>query len=179
VLINPNEIFVFDTDIISQLYLGEKLGEIPILFPKNKKIVLDVVVQELRKHSNLKIVIDNLIHTWRYIEEVPFPINFEIQKEYAHLTSPLIDRGKGESACMAYCKYNKYTLASSNLKDVGQYCRMHNIKNIAIMDLIEYAYEIGIWDESNCNEFISKLISKGERIPCQSLGEYFAKKKAA
>jgi hypothetical protein len=35
-------------------------------------------------------------------------------------------KGDGEAACMAIVRFSKDILASSNLKDIANYCKMHH-----------------------------------------------------
>lgn len=42
--------------------------------------------------------------------------------------------GKGESACMIYCRDNRDVLGSSNLKDIKEYCSKNNITYLTTLD---------------------------------------------
>lgn len=70
-----------------------------------------------------------------------------MMKEYAHLTSPLMDLGKGESACLSYCKFTENVVVSSNLKDVLNYCNRHKLAHLTTLDLVLWAFENSVWTE--------------------------------
>ena len=48
--------------------------------------------------------------------------------------------GKGESACMIYCRDNRDVLGSSSLKDIKEYCSKNNITYLTTLDFLYYAY---------------------------------------
>lgn len=79
---------------------------------------------------------------------------------------------KGESACMAYCKYNKDVIGSSNLKDITKYCQDNEITYLTTMDFINTAFENKMLTEAECDEFIYDVSSKGSRLPCSTLEMY-------
>lgn len=93
----------------------------------------------------------------------------DVLKEFAFLKKRF---GIGESACMAYCKYNKDVLASSNLKDIKTYCKNNKIQYLTTMDFINSAYEQKMLDESECDYFIYNVKSKGSILPCNTIKEY-------
>jgi hypothetical protein len=80
--------------------------------------------------------------------------------------------GKGESACMAYCKYNKDVIGSSNLKDIKKYCKDNGIQYLTTMDFINTAFNKKILTESECDEFIYNVISKGSKLPFNKFKKY-------
>ena len=77
----------------------------------------------------------------------------------------------GESACLAYAKFNRDVLASSNLKDIIKYCRFHKIKYITTIDLLVMGYTQGVFTEENCDDFIQTVRRRGSKLPNQSFSE--------
>jgi len=170
------QILVFDADVLIHFMQGEAFSDLRLLFPQNRKIVLDCVYQEVEKYTSSKSMLDSAIHQFKFLELVKFPQTIEMMKEFAHLTSNLMDMGKGESACMSFCKFTKDVLVSSNLRDVGAYCKRHNVDLLTTFDLVHEAFHSEVWDETKCNAFITKVLSKGGKLPYRNLKESLTKK---
>lgn len=168
--IEQEKSIVYDADVIIHFISGDRLLDLFKILP-NANLILDKVYEELSKNYRTKNTIDNLIDI-KLVKIVTFSSNLTIIKEYAHLTSKLMNKGRGESACMAYCVHTKDVIASSNLKDIGSYCRLHAIPYLTTMDFVCCAYETGMWDLGECNDFVKKLISKNHNIPCSSFDEF-------
>jgi hypothetical protein len=84
-------------------------------------------------------------------------------------------KGKGESACMAICRYQKKILASSNLTDTKTYCQTHQIRYLTTMDILAIGYKKGKLTLADADQCISHIISKGSKLPCSTLQEYLKK----
>lgn len=93
------KLILLDADVISHFNSGGQFALLPSIF-KNRKVLLDVVATELRASRKFKTYINNVIGTG-FIKEINFQGNKQIIMEYAKLIKTF---GKGESACMAYCK---------------------------------------------------------------------------
>ncbi len=52
----------------------------------------------------------------------------------------IIHFSKGESACMAYCRYTSNIIGSSNLRDIKKYCNNHKIVYLTTIDFLYYAW---------------------------------------
>lgn len=92
------------------------------IFP-GRFIMLDKVKQELIKRKSETLGIENFL-AWCKIPIEPIPQDINILKEYAILSKL---RGEGESACMAVARFRKEYIASSNLRDIKNYCELHHI----------------------------------------------------
>jgi hypothetical protein len=99
--LSEEKIFVFDADVIIHFMQAQKLADLRLIYPKNQKVILEKVLAELTVFSRSRAMINTAIEEWKLFSVVPFPISTEMMKEYAHLTSPLMDMGKGASACMS------------------------------------------------------------------------------
>ena len=161
---------LFDADVIFHFISGDKLLDLFNILP-NDCLILDKVYVEVTKHPPTKRTIDNQIRIG-YLKKIDFPTNPVIIKEYAHLRSPLMNKGEGESACMAYCKHTKDVIASSNLKDIGRYCKFHSIDYLTTMDFIALAYSKGMWDIDTCDSFISTVLSMKHKLPYDNFTDY-------
>lgn len=83
-------------------------------------------------------------------------------KEFFNLQRTL---GKGESACMIYCRDNKDVLGSSNIKDIEEYCSQNNITYLTTLDFLYYAYCRKKMSEKECHEFMLAVNKAGSKLP--------------
>lgn len=123
--IDPTKKIIVDADVIIHFIKGEQLGILTSVFP-NKLYILDYVFKEVFSGKS-KTQIENLIR-YKCIKELKFDGDINVVTEFAKLKRRF---GPGESACMAYCKYHKDVLASSNLKDIKTYCQEKKPQNLA------------------------------------------------
>ena len=158
---------LLDADVVIHFVNGENFILLPSLF-EEEKVILDKVCNELRKRRDLQQFYDNVI-AFGFIKEITFDGDLEIIKEYARLKKKY---GDGESACMAYCKYNKDILASSNLSDIKEYCEENDIEYITTMGFLCEAYQKDKLTEKECDEFISKVLASGSKLPVKTMKEY-------
>jgi hypothetical protein len=161
------KLILLDTDVISHFISGGQFALLPSIF-KNKKVLLDIVATELRASKKFRNYIDNVIRSG-FIKEINFQGNKQVGMEYAKLIKTY---GKGESACMAYCKFNKDILASSNLKDIAKYCEDNGINYLTTIDFLAEALKANQLTEQECNDFIRNVKSAGSKLPVDTLAEY-------
>jgi predicted nucleic acid-binding protein len=96
----------------------------------------------------------------------------EVEKEYLHIKK-WQSKGNGESACMAVAKYNTNAIiASSDLKDISHYCKMHKLNYLTTMDFLCAAKEKNIFSADDCNKFIKTVIEKGSALPVSKIEDY-------
>jgi predicted nucleic acid-binding protein len=162
---------LIDADVISHFITAGKLNLLPKIFPENKIFLIDKVYAELERSQKRKQLIDNMIKS-KSITILPFPEDSpEIKREYAYIKKDLF-KGDGESACMAVARYNNDIIASSNLKDIRQYCQLHSIDYLATMDFLCAALYGHLLTINECNEFISKVIRCGSKLPVLKIELY-------
>ena len=162
-----DSLILLDADVISHFISGGQFALLPSIF-KNKKVMLDVVATELRATRKFKTYIDNVIGTG-FIKEINFQVNRQVMIEYAKLIKTF---GKGESACMAYCKFNKDIFASSNLKDITSYCEANAITYLTTMNFLAEALKEKQLTEQECNDFIRDVKAIGSKLPVNAIAEY-------
>lgn len=138
-----------------------------LIFP-GRLVILDKVQQELFKRKSESLVITNFIY-WNKIQVIPMPADLNIIKEYAALRKT---RGEGESACMAVARFSNQFIASSNLRDIKTYCDTHKITYYTTMDILTIALNHNIMSEKDCDAFIQRVISKGSKLPCNTMKEF-------
>jgi hypothetical protein len=168
-----NRIILVDADLVSHFITAGEAESIHLVFPNNPIHVLDKVHAELQnwKSANVGFVISDLLKKKR-IKLIDFPEdNEEVKKEYFWIKGMQF-KGDGESACLAVARHNKNILASSNLKDIKNYCIMHKIDYLTTMDFLCYALATGVFDESRCDTFLQKVIAAGGKLPVKNMKDY-------
>ena len=111
---------VLDADVIIHFIKAGQFSLLLDIFPEYQYLILDVVYNEVTKHRETKTQIDNTLQFFSSrISNIKFAPKGESIREYARLLQSL---GRGESACMVYCRDNHDVLGSSNLRDIKQYC---------------------------------------------------------
>lgn len=151
---------VLDADVIIHFHKGDMLSILPTILSKYNYIILDKVYAEIR--NPLKKQLDNQIQYFKNISVVSFEPSGEILREYTILRKT---KGKGESACMAYCKFNNDVIGSSNLKDIDSYCNEHNITYLTTIDFLYFAYNKGLLTKNDIDTFIVNVRNKGSILP--------------
>jgi predicted nucleic acid-binding protein len=162
-----SNIVLLDADVIRHFLKGSKI----LLLPKilsDQLVILDVVKNELCNSPHLVTPVNNFVLFCK-IEVRPFPSDANIIKEYANLRKSF---GDGESACMAYAKYNSCCIASSNLTEIKYYCTRNNIQYLTTMDILVEAFQKGIMTEGECDLFIAEVKKKGSKLPANYIKEY-------
>lgn len=165
-----DKIILIDADVVSHFITGGAITQLPKIFPYKIK-VLDKVYAELSRFPKKRAEVENLIN-FKLIEIMPFPEHDEvIKKEYLHIKK-LMFKGDGESACLAVVRKTKDILASSNLKDIANYCKMHSIEYLTTMDFLCEAMRIGILSEVECDLFITRVKAAGSKLPVNKMSEH-------
>lgn len=168
-----DRIILVDADVVSHFIVGGMIIFLPKIF-NHKMYVLDKVYSELEKFPQKKVQIKNLIDLG-ILMIYPFPeTNDEIKREYAHIKKFMF-KGDGESACLAVARHTKDIIGSSNLKDIKIYCEMHQIEYITTMDFLYEAMTRNIISESDCDEFINKVLRAGSKLPVKCMKDFKAR----
>ena len=79
-----------------------------------------------------------------------------------------VDRVIHEQVRLAILTY----LASSNLKDIANYCKMHQITYLTTMDFLCKAVEEKMMSVKDCDDFIQKVLKAGSRLPVKSWKDF-------
>ena len=172
--INTQPRILLDCDVIIHFTKAGQQLLLPKIFP-NRFVILDKVKAELDKRKKSMVALDNFIE-WSKIEVIPFPKDIAIVKEYARLKCNM---GDGEAACMAVAKHTKDYIASSNLKDIKEYCEYFGIIYLTTMDILLEAYRNKILTETECDAFIKEVKEKNSKLidGVDSIVEYEQKHK--
>lgn len=155
---------LLDADILIHFIKGEQTGILHKIYP-NDLCLMDIVFEEVFKKSSNRTTVENLIK-FNMVKEMKLDdTGGDVKREYFRLTSASGGGlGKGESAIMAYCRYHKDVLASSNLSDIQYYCEQHSITYLTTMDFLAEAFKNQLLSEQECDDFIRDVKAKGSKL---------------
>lgn len=162
---------MLDADVINHFTRGGLLSLLPKILPEFQFIVLDVVKNELPDLilSSLK----NVIIREKTISEESFGESSEEKKEFFRLTATKGPHlGRGESACMVYCRFHNNVVGSSNTKDITDYCNQFGITYLTTNDFLYYAINRGLLSKESAHEFILRVRSMGSYPPVVDFDTY-------
>ena len=168
-----NRIILVDADLVSHFITAGEAESIHLVFPDNPIQILDKVHAELQNWISAIVgfIVSDLLKKKR-IKLIDFPEdNEEIKKEYFYIKKVQF-KGDGESACLAVARHNKNILASSNLRDIKNYCIMHKIDYLTTMDFLCYALATAVFDEARCDAFLTKVLAAGGKLPVKKISDY-------
>jgi predicted nucleic acid-binding protein len=160
---------VLDSDVISSFAWVERFDIVIKLYSPNI-IVLDVVKDELIKVKHLFNKVKKYIES-EDIELVNIDLNAEEGLEYGHLLKYSWRIGKGEAACMAYCRYHNCILGSNNFADILNYCKEFGIKIKTTVGIMIEAYENKLIDFRIGSRMWKKMIEKRRKLPYKTFQE--------
>lgn len=140
------------------------------IFPEYQYIILNVVYDELGKHTPTRKFIDNCnLFFKEKLKTEKFAPQGESRKEYMRLLRTL---GRGESACMVYCRDHQDVLGSSNLRDIKEYCAKNQITYLTTLDFLYHAYRRKVMTVKECEMFIGKVLASGSKLPKVDIEHY-------
>ena len=137
---------ILDADVLLHFAKAGRLNMLPEILPEYEHAVLSTVYDEIGSVQNQ---LDNQIFFLKNISKETFNPTGEMVIEYAKLLKTF---GKGESACMAYCRYTHNVIGSSNLKDIKEYCEKQSVEE--------------------CEQFVKDVVAKGSKLPTVDFGKY-------
>lgn len=161
---------VLDADVIIHFIKADQFSLLMDILPEYEYLVLDVVYDEITVNRHTKVQIDNTLHYLGHrMKKVVFAPAGDSRMEYARLRTTL---GKGESACMVYCRDNRDVLGSSNLRDIADYCKANNITYLTTVDFLYYAFIRHKMTKEEIDVFIATVLEKGSRLPVVDIETY-------
>ena len=166
-------LILLDADVVIHFFKADRPSLPHELFPE-RLAMLDTVKNELFNNRTIRDVAENLF-TFRQVVEIAFPTSDkEIMLEFKRLNSEM-KKGKGESACMAVCRYQKHIIASSNTKDIKPYCEEFQLAYLTTLDFLCIAIikkKITLEEGQVCVDMIKQ---NGSRLYTYNLKEYLEK----
>ena len=157
---------ILDADVLLHFAKAERLNMLPEILPEYEHVVLSTVYDEIGSIQNQ---LDNQIFFLKNISKETFNPTGEMMIEYARLLQTF---GKGESACMAYCRYTHNVIGSSNLKDIKEYCEKQQITYLTTIDFLYYAMKRGKMSVKDCERFVDDVVAKGSKLPKVDFEKY-------
>ena len=158
---------ILAADVLLHFAKGGRLSMLPEILPEYEHVVLNVVYDEIKSIQNQ---LDNQILFLKNISKEAFNPTSEMLVEYARLLQTF---GKGESACMAYCRYTQNVIGSSNLKDIKAYCEKQQITYLTTIDFLYYGIKRGKMSVEECEQFVRDVVEKGSKLPMVDFEQYF------
>lgn len=163
--VNADTKIILDADVIIHFLKAGHIGVLTQIYP-NQLYMPDVVFQETF-FGREKTEVENLLK-FKLIHEIEIKSDILIFAEYNRLKKQF---GKGESACMAYCRFTRDAIGSSNLKDIRLYCEEYKITYLTTLDFIAMAFKKNLLTEAECDYFIY-LIDPRKRLPVERIVDY-------
>lgn len=157
---------VLDADVLIHFCEAERLSMLPEILPEFEHVVLDVVYKEVFPIQNQ---LNNQIKLLKNIKMETFSPSGEMLFEYAKLSKT---RGKGESACMSYCRFTNNVIGSSNIRDIKAYCKQNKITYLTTLDFLYYAFKRGKMSEDECKKFVEAVQANGSKLPNIDIKKY-------
>ncbi len=157
---------ILDADVLLHFAKAGRLSMLPEILPEYEHVVLSTVYDEVGSIQNQ---LDNQIFFLKNISKETFNPTGEMMVEYARLLQTF---GKGESACMAYCRYTHNVIGSSNLKDIRKYCEKQQITYLTTIDFLYYGIKRGKMSVEECEQFVKDVLAKGSKLPTVDFGKY-------
>lgn len=157
---------VLDADVLLHFVKAGRLSMLPDILQEYDHVVLSTVYDEVKFIQNQ---LDNQFLFLKNISKVEFNPIGEMLVEYARLLRTF---GKGESACMAYCRYTHNVIGSSNLKDIKEYCENQQITYLTTLDFLYYGIKRGKLSVKECEQFVMDVVAKGSKLPMVDFEQY-------
>ena len=159
---------VLDADVILHFSKGSSVMQLCTIFKEHEKWILGEVEKEVLFAAAKDV---DRCCDMKVLHRKIFPKdNSPMFQEMLRLRKEL--KGFGESACLAYVRYNDKILASSNLKDIRSYCVQYDIVYLTTMDFLCKALHEDQMTEAECDAFIQTVKAKGSKLPCNSMKEF-------
>lgn len=170
------KVILIDSDVISHFIAANKIDDLPRILSPHSLLIVQQVYEESIHHpffENRKEELD----TWMkrcHILKIDFPYrNQAITLEFYRIKKENPRFGKGERACMAIARFGKQVIASSNFRDVQEYCDANDIEYIGLMDILCIAIRKSIYTVEECNKFIHDItIINDARLPVSDITRY-------
>ena len=170
------KIILLDSDVISHFMSTARIDLLPqILSPHHLFIVADVYRESIHHplFEDRKQELDNWISKYK-IQKIDFPWNNDnIKLEFYRIKKESPQLGAGERACLAIARYEKDVIASSNFRDVADYCEEYSIEHIGVMDILTIAVRRNIFTIADCNKFIhDAIVINDAKFPVAKYEDY-------
>lgn len=170
------KVILVDSDVISHFIATNHIFDLNEILNPHHLLVVENVYREAIRHpwdDNRKNEVDEWLRKSN-ASKISFPRgNSNIVKEFYSLKHNNKLLGDGECACMAIARFGKETIASSNFRDVAEYCDENDIEYIGVMDILWIALNKGYWSVEQCDKFIREAVIVNQaRFPVNKIEDY-------
>ena len=169
-------IILLDSDVISHFMSTAKIDMLPKILSPHSLFIVDDVYRESVHHplfEDRKQELDDWIAKHK-IQRIKFPWgNNNIKLEFYRIKKESPQLGAGERACLAIARYEKDVIASSNFRDVADYCEEFSIEQIGVMDILTIAVRRGLFSFGDCNKFMhDAIVINDAKFPVAKYEDY-------
>lgn len=162
-----NRIILLDADVTIHFIRGNQLDVLPAIYD-SEYWILNKVFNELYG-LGFGETVNKFVSRHSNVIKRDLEYVMSVIQEYAQLQMRF---GAGESAIMATAKVHNEVVASSNIRDVREYCIKNKLDWITTLDLLATAYSRGLLTGHQCNAFIQEVRNKGSVLPDTTITKY-------
>lgn len=164
----------FDTDCLAAfLWVGRE--NILLQLFRGRLHLPQHVYQEITRVSQLKIKTESLIKSklifvTQLSAETP---EAELYFKLTHNPDPSFRIiGRGEAAAIALAKHHGGILCSNNLRDIGPYIQLYELKHKTTGDILAEALQSNLITEGQGNSIWKEMLSRQRLLPAVSFSDY-------
>ncbi len=160
---------IIDTDVLIHF---NKAGQLHVLVSLylGRAYIIKEVYNEIKDNKRFTDLLEQC-NKFKFLKILDTPDTEEFNKEYLEIRQN-IHIGAGEAVSMAYSKIHKSVIASSNLKDITEYCDYYNIKYLTTLDILCVAVHRKVLSKKEANDFIAIVRAKGSKLPDIKIENY-------
>jgi len=168
--------YVFDNDCLASFLWVKRVDVLYALFA-GQVAVPDVVLGEFRYLAGTRSgwVYDHVVAELASgrLAAVDIPPPGPVAEDFARLQSGRSGKalGKGESAVLAWVRFNGGTVASNNLGDVAAYCARYRLGLISTDDILCLACTKGLLTEREGHSIWEEMKRRKRKLPSYDFGE--------
>lgn len=167
---NKEVLILLDADVIIHFFKAESLSLLFELYPK-RLCMLDVVLKELLNNRTMRDQVENLF-TFKQVEEIKFTTSLPMAVFSEYIQLKKSGKGEGESATLIYCKHHAHIIASSNTKDIKNFCDTHSVAYLTTLDILCIAVHNGKLTEKEADQLIEQILQKGSKLSDNNVSSY-------
>lgn len=162
---------VLDSNILIHFIKAERLSMLSQIYKGYKFVILSKVLDlEFKYPNSFRKIIERHVHLLHDIDIIDWqPSTEEEINDFAELREK---HGPGECYCMVYCKSNNNIIASSDVKDISEYCSKNSITYLTTPDLLYHAVQLNLISTNECDQIILKINTNDSKLGIRSISEY-------
>ena len=167
---NREVLILLDADVVIHFFKAERLSLLFELYP-NRLYMLDVVLKELLDNRTMRDQVENLF-TFKHVEEIKFTTSLPVNVFSEYIQLKKSGKGEGESATLIYCKHHAHIIASSNTRDIKDFCETHSVAYLTTLDILCIAVHNEKLTEKEADQLIELILQKNSKLSDSNLFNY-------